>query len=423
MYQSDIRHPDQNLEEKLHRLYSLNRGSKINLSFRPPYLNLLQKFGTPHLKLPPIIHVAGTNGKGSTIAILRSILETAGYKVHSYTSPHLIRFNERIVLAGQTIDDKQLESLIDQALDLNGEADLTFFEITTAIAFAAFAKTPADICLLEVGMGGRLDCTNVIENPLLTIISAIGHDHAEYLGETINQIAEEKAGIIKEGAPCVIAAQTQEALENEVLNIFEAKAASIKTNIHNAETQNIHPELALTGEHQQKNLATALKALDLISTQFTINENDIKTGIRNVRWPARLQKLDHTNFGLHNDDEIYLDGGHNKDAGHVIAQQIKTWKDQDEKPVSIILGMMSGKDAQEYLKPILPLIDNFYLTNIENEPKSQKAEDLHALFPQGTPCENYREAIKLIQKNTSPSRVLICGSLYLAGHVLKDIEK
>jgi len=213
MYQSDVQHPSEQLAQKLFKLYTLNRDKKIDLSFRPPYLDLLEKFGNPHLELPPVIHVTGTNGKGSIIAVMRSILETAGYNVHTYTSPHLIRFNERIVLSGKPIEDEPLEALIDEALELNGDGDLTFFEITTAIAFAAFARNPADICLLEVGMGGRLDCTNVIKAPLATIISPIGIDHAEHLGDTIEKIAAEKAGIMKTGAPCVIAPQHEPSVQ------------------------------------------------------------------------------------------------------------------------------------------------------------------------------------------------------------------
>ena len=404
MYQSDLKHPTQTLEDKLQQLYTLNRNKKIDLSFRPPYLKLLEAFGNPHLNLPPVIHVAGTNGKGSIIAMLRACLEEAGYKVHAYTSPHLVRFNERIVLAGQEIEDNPLETLIDEALKLNDGGDLTFFEITTAMAFAAFARSPADICLLEVGMGGRLDCTNVIENPLLTIINAIGMDHSEHLGNTLIKIAGEKAGIMKQSIPCVVGHQPHE----EVISVFEDKSAALNAPLHPAEQTH---KTALSGLHQKHNAAAALKALELIKDQFPVTPEQIETGLQNVDWPARLQELS---------PGIFLDGGHNEDAGQALAKQAALWK-KDGKPLSVILGMMQGKDAKSFLGPLLPLIDHLCVVNIEDEPQSQSAEDLLKIFPHATARSNYREALKQTKK--AQGRTLICGSLYLAGHVLKAAAK
>lgn len=404
MYQSDLKHPSQTLEEKLHQLYTLNRNKKIDLSFRPPYLKLLEAFGNPQEHLPPIIHVAGTNGKGSIIAMLCACLEAAGYKIHAYTSPHLIRFNERIVLAGQEIEDGPLENLIDEALELNAGDDLTFFEITTAMAFAAFSRTPADICLLEVGMGGRLDCTNVITDPLLTIISAIGMDHQEHLGEIIAEIAEEKAGIMKQSVPCVIGHQPHA----EVMNVFADKAAGLNVTLHHPD-QTI--ETSLPGAHQTYNAAAALKALELIEDRFPLTPQQIKAGLQNIEWPARLQEIQ---------PNIYLDGGHNEDAGRALAQQAAIWK-KDGPPLSVILGMMQGKDAKGFLEPLLPFIDHLYVVNIEDEPQSQNAEELQKVFPQSTACPNYRVALQQARQNQG--RILICGSLYLAGHVLKAAGK
>lgn len=415
MYQSDIQHPSPRLQEKLHKLYTLNRAKKIDLSFRPPYLNLLEAFGNPHLSLPPVIHVAGTNGKGSIIAALRSMLKHAGYSVHAYTSPHLIRFNERIVLAGKPIEDEPLEALIDETLELNGNGDLTFFEITTAMAFVAFSRTPADICLLEVGMGGRLDCTNVIENPLATIISAIGIDHAEHLGDTIEKIAAEKAGIMKAGAPCVIAPQ----YEDTVHAVFENRAKELGCQLHSAEVGEKIFRTNLNGPHQQQNIATSMAAIQLIKNRFPIQDDHIASGLENIYWPARLQKLEQRHFNLDENFEIYLDGGHNPAAGNALASQLEQWID---KPSVLVTGMMDGKDAKGFTAPMIEHCAAVYCVNIVNEPKSLSAEQLQSMLGTGKSVYDFHEAIRHAQTHhPQGARILIAGSLYLAGQVLADI--
>ncbi|MBL4803689.1 MAG: bifunctional folylpolyglutamate synthase/dihydrofolate synthase [Alphaproteobacteria bacterium] len=415
MYQSDIQHPSEQLQQKLYTLYTLNRDKKIDLSFRPPYLGLLEKLGNPHLKLPPVIHVAGTNGKGSIIAAMRSILEHAGYNVHVYTSPHLIRFNERILLAGKPIDDEPLEDLIDEVLELNGDGDLTFFEITTAIAFAAFSRTPADICLLEVGMGGRLDCTNVIEQPLAAIISAIGMDHAEHLGDTIEKIAAEKAGIIKAGAPCIISPQ----YDDSVHNVFENRAAELSCDLHNIKVGNEQHQTNLVGPHQQQNIATALSALNQIKDKFPVQDDHIKNGLKNIYWPARLQQLEAQHFGLDENFEVYLDGGHNAAAGQALSAQMEQWTD---KPNILITGMMDGKDSHAFAAPIIKHCKAVYCVNIVDEPKSLTAEQLQSLIGSGECKHSFRDAITDGKKQfPDGARILIAGSLYLAGQVLADI--
>lgn len=415
MYQSDLKHSDQSLEEKLHGLYTLDRNKTIDLSFRPPYLRLLEKLGNPHLKLPPVIHVAGTNGKGSTIAMLRAVLENASYKVHAYTSPHLIEFNERIMLAGKPIENGPLEDLIDEALELNAGGELTFFEITTAIAFAAFARTPADICLLEVGMGGRLDCTNVIETPLITIINAIGLDHTEYLGETIAEIAGEKAGIMKQKMPCVIGQQSYA----EAIKVITENAARLNAPLHHASSHEQTYAPALIGPHQKNNMTACLKTLALIQNQFPLTQKNIKAGLNAVRWPARLEKLDAAPFGLNASWELYLDGGHNADAGNALATQAKEWGGN----LHIICGMMKGKNTKSFLGPLLSHTASLSFINIEDEPQSQSAEDLQALFPNSNALKNFQHALSHIKQNHAHGRILICGSLYLAGHVLKASAK
>ena len=207
MHKADLHHSNQSLQLKLEKIFQLRRTrSAVNWD-REKYLDLLQHFGNPHAHLPPVIHVAGTNGKGSIIAMLRAVCEAAGMRVHCYTSPHLVQINERIVLAGKEIDDDLLESLIDEALGYIGDAPLSFFEVSTAIAFKAFSQVPADVLLLEVGMGGALDCTNVIEKSLVSVISRISMDHTQFLGDTIEEIAAQKSGIIKPGLPCIIGYQ------------------------------------------------------------------------------------------------------------------------------------------------------------------------------------------------------------------------
>ena len=417
MYASDLKHPDLTLENKLHRLYALNRNKAIDLSFRPPYLKLLEKFGNPHLSLPPVIHVAGTNGKGSIIAMLRSILEEAGYSVHAYTSPHLIRFNERIVLNGKPIEDAPLEALIDETLLHNDGQDITFFEITTAMAFAAFSRTPADICLLEVGLGGRLDCTNIIDKPAASVISAVGKDHMEYLGQTIKDIAAEKAGIIKAECPCIAGLQNYD----EAYPVFEEIAHAKNAAFHKVSPLENTYEQILLGRHQRNNCAAALKTLEVIQSVFPVNDTHIKEGLKKTRWSARLQPIDTIELDLTDEWQIFLDGGHNPDAAIALSAQIKDWG--SDQPVHLICGMMKGKDSDGFLAPLTPLCESISFVDIPNEPLAQKAADLQALCQQGQIYDSYRDALTDIKDNLKPGRILICGSLYLAGHVLKDLGK
>ncbi|MGB0720649.1 MAG: bifunctional folylpolyglutamate synthase/dihydrofolate synthase, partial [Bdellovibrionales bacterium] len=398
---------------KLQTLYTLSGKKNLALDlFRRTYIDLLDKFGNPHRRLPPVIHVAGTNGKGSTIAMLRAIYEAAGYKVHVYTSPHLIRFNERIVLAGKQITDDHLESLIDETLALNNDADATFFEAATAMAFAAFTHTPADLCLIEVGLGGRLDCTNIIEKPALSIITKIAMDHTDYLGDTIAKIAGEKAGIIKQNVPCVIAAQS----DDGVYAVFEGRGAPIIR----AKPYNKSP--ALTGDHQIKNADTVLTAIEALQHQFPVTNTQIEHGLQTAHWPARLQSLNIDGR------EITLDGGHNEDAGQALAAHLKAIK----KPVHLVLCMMKHKDPQSFLKPMLPYLASITCTQIPNEPSSLSAQDLKT---QITPIcgdipvhifENYKTALTAIDPAVKPqddNYILIAGSLYLAGEVLRDLDE
>ncbi len=436
MHPADLKHDKASLHNKLERLYTLSPYKAIDLNFRSPYLNLLQAFGNPHQNLPPTIHVAGTNGKGSIIAMLRAILETAGYSVHTYTSPHLKQFNERIVLAGNQISDTALETLIDEALTLNAGAETTFFEITTAMAFAAFARTPADILLLETGLGGRLDCTNVIESPIATIINTISRDHTEFLGETLPQIASEKAGIMKQNCPCIIGTQTPEAIDQGIMDTFKTHALktgsplslhgsqwSINKNknsilyVSNKEKQT-YTSPNLLGIHQINNFATAIKCLETIEDHFPVNHDAIESGSQCINWPARLEKI--KNEQLHETNELWLDGGHNDSAGVALSSQAATWDKADNKPLHLILGMKSDKSPEAFLTPLAPHIKSITLVPLEGIGTCLNQSTLTKVtntlnIPPPHQAKTVHEAIANIQNtNSNNIRILACGSLYLA---------
>lgn len=423
MYASDVKHSDPTLEEKLHKLYTLSGKKNLALDlFREPYIQLLAAYGNPHKKLPPIIHVAGTNGKGSTIAFMRTIYESAGYKVHAYTSPHLIRFNERIVLAGKQIDDQTLETMIDEVLELNGDNDATFFEATTAMAFAAFSRIPADICLLEVGLGGRLDCTNIIESPALTVITDIGMDHMDYLGDTIEKIAAEKGGIIKQNCPCILAQQSEKKVAPSIEKITHEKNAEL-TKVKPID--NFDYDLALPGPHQIKNATTAITAINALQNQFPVTEDHIREGLKTAKWPARFQELNNEKLDMPDHFKIWLDGGHNEQAAHALASHLKTL----DAPIHLILGMLKHKDPCGFLKPILPHIQSITLTQIPDEPHSLNNNELEKILSTlnikipFTTTSNYQDALnQLKSKINFPAHILIGGSLYLAGTILKDLE-
>ncbi len=454
MYISDVHHPSKALQDKLHTLYTLNREKKIDLSFRPPYLDLLNKFGNPHKKLPPIIHVAGTNGKGSTIAFLKSILEAAGYSVHAYTSPHLVHFNERIVLNGMPIDNQYLEKLIDEALELNEQHPVTFFEITTAIAFKAFADTAADICLLETGLGGRLDCTNVITNPIVTIITSVSFDHQEHLGETLPQIASEKAGIMKHQTPCVIAKQIEHPSSNNVQKIFLNKSLEESATLYRygsdwaIKKQNdtliynsfdtriakgrIYPLPGLRGAHQIENAGTAIAAIDIIQRnhpeKIKITDDHIAEGLKSVRWPARLQYIGHAKLSENN--HIWIDGGHNIDAGRALKTHIKDLIKETPNPhISIILGMMKHKDSAGYIDQFINEVDQITVIPIEGEPASMTSQQIYKSLDTILKKQNIKiktsqntdlnNALMESAQTGKTNHIFICGSLYLAGHALK----
>jgi dihydrofolate synthase/folylpolyglutamate synthase len=408
---------------------------------------LLAKLGHPENKLPPVVHIAGTNGKGSVTAYLRAFAEAAGKRVHVYTSPHLVRFHERISLAGDDgkshpIDEDLLVDVLTRVHAVNDGDDITQFEITTAAAFLAFSERPADVLLLEVGLGGRLDATNVIAEPALTVITPISMDHAEKLGPTLAKIAFEKSGILKRGVPGIISQQS-----DDVLAVLESRARAIKTSLtvwgrdYDAYEQTGRlvvqqndrlldlPLPALIGRHQIINAGTAVAAALTLGERIpslAIDEAALEAGLRSVEWPARMQRLTSGPLPeiLGDETELWLDGGHNPAAGDMLADTLATLDEKSPKPVYLIFGMMGQKDALGFLAPFRGLVRAIYTVPIPGAHEAPHNEENLAEVARGAGMQaldrkNVIDALQTIAGlSKGPKRVLICGSLYLAGHVL-----
>jgi dihydrofolate synthase/folylpolyglutamate synthase len=393
--------------------------------------HILAALGHPERRLPPVIHIAGTNGKGSTLAMIRAGLEGAGQTCHAYTSPHLARFHERIRLAGTLIDEDALSAALDHCLAANGDDPITFFEITTAAAFAAFADTPADWCLLEVGLGGRLDATNVIDTPKLTVITPVSFDHEAYLGTTLAAIAGEKAGILKRGVPCVVGPQTDEALE-----VIESRAASLGAPLL-AHGQHWHawaerdrlivqdetgladlPLPVLRGPHQIANAGAAIVAL----RHLGLDEAACEAAVSRAEWPARMQRLTGTTWNaLAPEAELWLDGGHNPAAGEAISATLAALPPRE---THLICGMLNTKDVAGYLRPLASHAAGLTAVSIPDTVATLSAADTAAAarsvgLPAGT-AEDVAAALTGLATTHPTARVLICGSLYLAGAVLRE---
>ncbi|MDO9381352.1 MAG: folylpolyglutamate synthase/dihydrofolate synthase family protein [Hyphomicrobiaceae bacterium] len=404
---------------------------------------LLAKLGSPHQKLPPVVHVAGTNGKGSVTAYLKAILEAAGKRVHVYTSPHLVRFHERIELAGadgkaRPIGEDELVDVLSRTQAVNDGDDITQFEITTAAAFLAFSEHPADVILLEVGLGGRLDATNVIPKPALTVITSISLDHADKLGDTLEKIAREKAGILKRGVRCVVAQQ-----DDVVLDVIRSEAGRVHAHliawgerfdayeqrgrlIVQREDELLDlPMPGLIGRHQVINAATAVVAA-MEFAGSTLDLGDIERGLGSVSWPARMQRLDSGPLPemLKPGSELWLDGGHNPAAGAVIAQTLADLEERAPKPLYLIVGMMALKDAAGFLSPFSGLARHVITVPIPGAHEATHAPEVlvdaaREVQLSAESSSSVDQALRrLEQLHSGPKRILICGSLYLAGHVL-----
>ncbi len=405
---------------------------------------LLTKLGHPEQRLPPVIHIAGTNGKGSVAAFLKAMLEAAGKRVHVYTSPHLVRFHERIAIAGpdgkaHPIGEDELVERLRDTQRINAGADITQFEITTAAALQAFADHPADALILEVGLGGRLDATNVVARPALSIITPIAMDHADKLGDSIAKIAWEKAGILKPGVTAVISAQPDEALETIATHAkslstplfvwgsdYEAFEQRGRLVYQSAEQLMDLPLPALMGRHQITNAGTAIAAALHLKALGLTDPEAIERGLLEVRWPARMQHLSNGPLSrlLAPGSELWLDGGHNPAGGQVIAQTLADMEDRSPKPVGLVLGMMGNKDAAGFLAHFSGLVRRIVTVPVSGGPETTHEPAALAAVANGAGFtaeagSDVEDAIRRLQKaQGGPLRILICGSLYLAGHVL-----
>jgi dihydrofolate synthase / folylpolyglutamate synthase len=414
---------------------------RIDLSLER-MLRVLDALGHPERRLPPVIHVAGTNGKGSTIAFMRAILEASGVRVHVYTSPHLVRFNERFRLGakggGALVSDDELAEALAECERANAQAPITVFEITTAAGLVLFARHPADVLLLEVGLGGRLDATNVVEHPLATVITPVSFDHAEHLGDTVGQIAAEKAGILKSGAAAIVAAQPREALA-----AIERHAARLKVPIRVAgedwtateeRGRLVYQDEAglldlpapkLHGRHQFENAGVAIATLRAVGG-LKLAATAFETGIAAAEWPARMQRLSQGKLAARVPigGELWLDGGHNADGGRAIANALADLEERVSRPLVLIVGMLATKDCEGFLKNFAGLAQRVVAVPVPHQEKSLPADRIADVARSiGIPAQSSSDVNSALAAIGSyalegPPRILITGSLYLAGEVL-----
>ncbi|KAJ56994.1 folylpolyglutamate synthase [Actibacterium mucosum KCTC 23349] len=393
--------------------------------------SLLSALDNPQDRQPPVIHIAGTNGKGSTQAMLRAGLEGAGKSVHAYTSPHLARFHERIRVAGDLISEDALQAMLLECEAANGPDPITYFEITTAAALLAFARVPADYTLLETGLGGRLDATNVINRPALTVITPVSIDHQQFLGTTLAEIASEKAGILKRGVPCVVGPQADDAMD-----VIEARAARLGAPLL-AYGQHWHvyeehgrlvfqdetglldlPLPNLLGAHQVMNAGAAIAGLRALG----FDDAACEAAVTRAEWPARMQRLRNGPLvAAAKGAELWLDGGHNPAAGMAIAEALGRLP---ARPLHLICGMLNTKDVTGYMAPLAPLAHSLHAVSIPGETATlSAAETATAAREVGIDAVEVADpaaAIAAITARDPSARILICGSLYLAGQILRD---
>jgi len=411
--------------DRLHRLHP--RAIDLGLE---RLQRLLTDLGHPERQLPPVIHVAGTNGKGSTCAFLRAFGEAAGLRVHVYTSPHLVRFNERIRLAGDLVDDAMLADALEHVERVNADATITVFEVITAVAFVLFARVPADLCVLEVGLGGRLDATNVIPPAAAGAITSISIDHRDWLGDSLVGIAAEKAGIIKPGMAVATGLQ-----DDEVLEVLQSAADAASARLlargrdwwvertadgmrfEDAQGALHLPPPSLPGPHQTDNAGIALAAMR--ASGLAVPADALARGLARADWPARLQRLrGRLAASLPADWDLWLDGGHNAGAGEALAAHLALWAD---RPLHIVVGMKRSKDADGFLRPLLPHATTLWAVA---EPGQHLAQPVEAIVAASggaaRPVPAVAAALAALPRGAGPARVLICGSLYLAGEVLKQ---
>jgi dihydrofolate synthase/folylpolyglutamate synthase len=427
-------------EAILNRLLDLHP-KKIDLSLGR-IARLLEALGNPELRLPPVIHVAGTNGKGSTVAFMRAILEAAGRSVHVYTSPHLVRFHERIRLGqkggGQLVSDSELAAALALCEKANLGQPITFFEITTAAAFKLFSEHPADYLLLEVGLGGRADATNVIAAPAATVVTPVSYDHPEFLGTSVAEIAFEKAGILKPRVPAVLGLQSKEALD-VLIREARRRGAPLRIAGEDFSVREEHGRLIyedeqglldltlprLAGRHQHQNAANAIAALRLLEPDLSAAA--VETGLMTAEWPARLQSLRKGALVAIAPEgaEIWLDGAHNEDGARVLAQALADFEDKAPRPLALICGSLSTKDTAAFLRAFKGLAQEVLAVPVNGDHSGRSPREVATLAnAEGIPavaCESLESAMRFLAARDwpVPPRILIAGSLYLAGEVLR----
>jgi dihydrofolate synthase / folylpolyglutamate synthase len=417
---------------------------KIDLSLERIW-RILDRLDHPERRVPPVIHVGGTNGKGSVIAFMRAILEAAGRSVHVYTSPHLVRFNERFRVGapggGRLVPDAELAATLAECERANGGAPITVFEIETAAAFLLFASHPADMLLLEVGLGGRLDATNVVERPVATVVTPISVDHVDYLGSSLDRIAREKAGIFKHGVPAILATQPREALR-----VFEREAARLAAPLKIAgedwtateergrlvyQDENgllDLPAPRLFGRHQFDNAGLAITTLRAAAAaaDLKLPPKAFEDGLAKVDWPARLQRLSHGRLVTlaPEGSEVWLDGGHNPDGGRAVAAALADLEERVSRPLVLIVGMLATKDSEGFLRNFTGLARRVIAVPIQGQEKSLPPDAIaetarHVGMPAES-CDGVEAALAAAVRFDleQPPRILITGSLYLAGEVL-----
>jgi len=396
---------------------------------------LLDALGRPQDRLGPVIHVAGTNGKGSTVAFLRAISEAAGLRVHVLTSPHLVRFAERIRIAGALISDEALETRIDEVEAANGGQPISFFEITTALALHAFAQTPADLTIIEVGLGGRFDATNVFAAPAAAVITPVDFDHVDWLGPELSNIAWEKAGIIKRGRPVVVARQRPEALavieaEAEMLSAplrlmgrdFDAWQERGRLVVQLPDALYDLPAPSLPGDHQFANAGLAVAALHAAGA-LPIGEAAIATGVASAVWPARFQRLDRGPLArLANGSDLWLDGAHNPHAAHALARTCAALEARDGRPLALVIGMLGRKDARGFFEALAPAKPRVFTTAFSSpnaSPAEALAEAARTCGLSAEPVENVAAGVARARDvHGAAPHIVLAGSLHFAGDVL-----
>jgi dihydrofolate synthase/folylpolyglutamate synthase len=426
----------------LARLLALHP-KKIDLAL-DRILRLLHALGDPHRKLPPTIHVAGTNGKGSVCAFARAMLEAQGALVHVHTSPHLLHFHERIRIAGALISEEELCDTLEEVEQINDGAPITFFEITGAAMFLAFSRHYADALVLEVGLGGKYDATNVIEHPAMTVIQPVGMDHMEFLGDDLAAIAGVKAGIVKRGAPLVVGRQ-DEIARNVILSRADRLGVPVFAFGQDFVARQEHGRMVyedeaglldlplprLVGRHQVENAGVAIAALRHAQHNWG-EDGAIERGVLTVEWPARLQRLTHGPLiaAAPGQADIWLDGGHNPHGAATVSRAIADLEEKGERPLYLICGMLSTKDAVGYLSAFRGLARHVVTVAIPGAAASLRAGALYDLARKAgldaAPADDLEDAMLQVAARSQfdgrdpPPRILICGSLYLAGEVLRE---